>query len=356
MEYSANYKNPHPLFRLNNQRFNARAFRTLAVNYIAEGSKNQAYLGNFISDWLNDSDSISIQTSGTTSNPKVIRLPKVSFINSAIATAAYFGLVAGNSALCCLPFSFTAAKMMFVRSWVSGLKLDVIEPSSSPLENIKANTYDLSAMVPLQLQNSLLNINQIKTLLVGGATVPEGLASKVKGLDTAVFETFGMTETLSHIAAKNLSLGDIFFKVLPGIEIAKDQRGCLVVSAPLINPEKLTTNDVILLPSKSTFLWLGRHDNIINSAGVKIQPEVLEKQLKTQLKNRFFISAIPDDILGQKVVLIIEGEEMKLELDWHQIDPLKRPKVIYFIPNFLETSSGKIQRKKTMDLLNLNQS
>ena len=356
MKYSANYKNPHPLFRLNDQHFDARAFKTLALNYIADGSKNQAHLGNFISDWLNDSDFISIQTSGTTSNPKVIRLPKISFINSAKATAAYFGLIAGNSALCCLPFSFIAAKMMFVRSWVSGLKLDVIEPNSSPMENIKAKTYDFSAMVPLQLQNSLAKINQIKTLLVGGATVSEELASKIRGLDTAVFETFGMSETLSHIAAKNLSLGDVFFKVLSGIEIAQDQRGCLVVSAPLISPEKLTTNDVIFLLSKSTFIWLGRHDNIINSGGIKIYPEALEKLLKNQIKNRFFISAIPDDILGQKVLLIIEGEEKKLEIDWHQIDPLKRPKAIYFIPNFLETSSGKIRRKKTVDLLNLNQS
>lgn len=356
MAYFPNYKTPNPFFELNGKTIRNCEVIDIAKDFITNGTENVFCLGKFIKEWNDDKDSICINTSGTTSNPKVIRLPKVSFINSAIATAAYFGLVAGNSALCCLPFSFIAAKMMFVRSWVLGLKLDVIEPSSSPLENIKAKTYDLSAMVPLQLQNSFLNINQIKTLLVGGAMVSEELASKVKGLDTAVFETFGMTETLSHIAAKNLSLGDVFFKVLPGIEIAQDQRGCLVVSAPLINPEKLTTNDVILLPSKSTFIWLGRHDNIINSAGVKIQPEALEKQLKTQLKNRFFISAIPDDILGQKVVLIIEGEEKKLELDWHQIDPLKRPKVIYFIPNFIETSSGKIQRKKTVDLLNLNQS
>ena len=101
---------------------------------------------------------------------------------------------------------------------------------------------------------------------------------------------------------------------------------------------------------------MGRHDNIINSGGIKIYPEALEKLLKNQIKNRFFISAIPDDILGQKVLLIIEGEETKLEIDWHRIDPLKRPKAIYFIPNFLETSSGKIRRKKTVDLLNLNQS
>ena len=152
------------------------------------------------------------------------------------------------------------------------------------------------------------------------------------------------------------SVGDAFFKVLPGIEIAQDQRDCLIVSAPLINPKKITTNDVILLTSKSTFVWLGRYDNVINSGGIKIYPEVLEKKLENQIKNRFFIASFPDDRLGQKAVLIVEGENLELNLKWDQIEPLKRPKTIYFTSKFVETSSGKIQRQKTLDSLDLNKS
>ena len=164
---------------MNGQRYNAKSIKTLAFNHVANGSQNEIQLGNLILEWVSDTDFIAIQTSGTTSNPKIIRLSKTSFINSAKATAAYFGLVAGDSALCCLPFSFIAGKMMFVRAWVLGLKLDVIEPSSYPLERLPEKFYDFSAMVPLQLQNSISKINQIKTLLVGGASVPEALALKL---------------------------------------------------------------------------------------------------------------------------------------------------------------------------------
>jgi O-succinylbenzoic acid--CoA ligase len=223
------------------------------------------------------------------------------------------------------------------------------------LERLPEKFYDFSAMVPLQLQNSISKMNQIKTLLVGGASVSEALALKLKGHTTTVFETFGMTETVSHIAAKNLSLGGSFFEVLPGIEVTQDERDCLVVSAPQLSTETLTTNDVVSIVSDTTFKWLGRYDNVINSGGVKIHPERLEKELQKQLKVRFFIAALTDETLGQKVVLIIEGEVKKLELDWHQIDPIKRPKNIYFVPVFSETRSGKIQRQKTLELLNLNQ-
>lgn len=354
MEYTPNHNTPHTSFEINGQRYNAKSIKTLAFNHVANGSQNEIQLGNFILEWVNDIDFIAIQTSGTTSTPKVIRIPKASFINSAKATATFFGLDAGDSALCCLPFSFIAGKMMFVRAWVLGLKLDIIEPSSYPLEHLSEKFYDFSAMVPLQLQNSISKINQIKTLLVGGASVSEALALKLKGHTTTVFETFGMTETVSHIAAKNLSFGKSFFEVLPGIEVTQDERDCLVVSAPLLIPEKLTTNDVVSIVSDTTFKWLGRYDNVINSGGVKIHPERLEKELQKQLKVRFFIAALTDETLGQKVVLIIEGEVKKLELDWHQIDPIKRPKNIYFVPVFSETRSGKIQRQKTLELLNLN--
>ena len=355
MEYTPNHNTPHKSFEINGRRYNAKSIKILAFNHVANGSQNEIQLGNFILEWVNDIDFIAIQTSGTTSVPKMIRLSKTSFINSAKATAAYFGLVAGDSALCCLPFSFIAGKMMFVRAWVLGLKLDV-EPSSYPLERLSEKFYDFSAMVPLQLQNSISKINQIKTLLLGGASVPEALVFKLKGHTTSVFETFGMTETVSHIAAKNLSLGESFFEILPGIEVTQDERDCLVVSAPQLSNETLTTNDVVSIVSDTAFKWLGRYDNVINSGGVKIHPERLEKQLQKQLKVRFFIAALTDETLGQKVVLIIEGEVKELKLDWHQIDPIKRPKNIYFVPVFTETSSGKIQRQKTLELLNLNQS
>ena len=353
MEHHLTHNIPHQLFQLNGVHYGSTSIKDFAYNSIKEGTENESNLGQFILDWIDNSVQIELQTSGTTSKPTTILFPKEALINSAKATGVFFNLRPGNSALCCLPFSYIAAKMMFVRAWVLGLKLDIIEPSSSPLELI-SKPYDFSAMVPLQIHNSLSKLNQIGTLLVGGAAVSIDLAHQLKQYNCTVFETFGMTETVSHIAAKNLSESETVFRVLPNISIAQDDRGCLTVNAPHLNPKLLQTNDVVSLISNDTFKWLGRFDHVINSGGVKIHPEVLEQKLQNQIKAPFFIAGVPDEVLGQKVVLIIEGKAKQLDLDLNEMESIKRPKVTYFLPEFQRTKSGKIQRQKTLDLLNLN--
>ena len=346
-------KSLHPSFRLNGQKFNAKTIKALASFFIKKGTENEVCLGHFIKKWIDDSENILINTSGTISKPKLLPISKTSFVNSAKSTGSYFDLKPGDSALCCLPFSFIAGKMMFIRAWVLGLNLDIIEPSSTPLGTIPFMRYDFSAMVPLQLQNSISYISNIKILLVGGAPLSKSLASKIYGQKSYVYETFGMTETLTHIAVKNISLGESSFNILPNVSISQDSRGCLIVSAPDLSVHNLHTNDIINKISDYKFLWLGRYDNVINSGGIKIQPEILEKHIEGQIKNRFFITSIPDNKINEKVILIIEGKTQELDLKWNSINPMIRPKEIYFTKKFLETKSGKIQRKKTLYSLNL---
>lgn len=353
MEHHSTHTISHSLFQLNGVYYDSISIKDFAYSSIKEGNENESNLGQFILDWIDNSAHIELQTSGTTSKPTAILFPKEALINSAKATGAFFNLNSGDSALCCLPFSYIAAKMMFVRAWVLGLKLDVIEPSSNPLEFI-SKPYDFSAMVPLQVQNSLSGLNKIGTLLIGGAPIASTLVNKLNGHESSIFETFGMTETVSHIAAKNLSEGETVFRVLPNISIAQDNRGCLTVNAPHLNPRLLQTNDVVSLISKDAFKWFGRFDHVINSGGVKIHPEVLEQKLQNQIKTPFFIAGVPDEVLGQKAVLIIEGEAKQLELDLNEIETIKRPKDTYFLPKFHRTKSGKIQRQKNLEALNLN--
>ena len=349
------YNNFNEAFQLNGIHYSIDSLKVLAEDLILSVSENEKHLGVFILNWIDDSKDIVLKTSGTTSKPKHIIAPKSAFISSAKATGDFFNLLPENSALCCLPFSYIAAKMMFVRAWVLGLKLDVIEPSSSPLKHI-TKQYDFSAMVPLQVHNSISKLNQIKTLLVGGAPVSSSLQNQLKGHPSSIFETYGMTETVSHIAAKNLSKGEGVFTVLPDISIAVDDNDCLVVKAPKLTSEVLYTNDVVSLVSNDSFKWLGRFDNVINSGGIKIYPEQIEKALQDQINNRFYITSIPDQLLGQKVILILEGNSQDLQLNFSDIDSKKRPKNIYFIKEFCETTSGKIQRQKTLETLNLNHS
>jgi len=344
----------HSKFELNGSKFNVKNIKTFATNCINSVSKNEVDLGNFILDWIDDSKYISLFTSGTTSKAKHIKIEKVCLVNSALLTASYFNLKPGHKLLCCLPFSYIAGKMMLIRSFVIGLSLDIIEPSSNPLQLIDNNRYDFSSMVPFQVEKSLPKLSQIGTLLIGGAPVSKFLSSMLIGNESKIYETFGMTETVSHFAVKNLSMGESCFSLLPDISISLDHRNCLVVHAPKLNQERLVTNDVIMLLSSKKFIWLGRYDNIINSGGIKIHPEELEKQIENQVNLRYFISSVKDNELGEKVVLIIEGKKINIGFDWGEIDSKKQPKSIIFIEKFIETKNGKINRKKTKDLLNLN--
>ena len=186
MDKKINHKFIHPKFVLNGLKFNIRTIKTFALKCIDSEINNDVHLGNFILDWINDSEYISLFSSGTTFKEKQIKIKKVSLINSALSTALYFKLKSGDKLLCCLPFSYIAGKMMLVRSWVLGLSIDLVTPSSKPLQYINNQHYDFSSMVPFQVEKSLSKISQIKTLLIGGAPVSKSLALKLVGKESKI--------------------------------------------------------------------------------------------------------------------------------------------------------------------------
>lgn len=319
----------------------------------------------FIREWFNDQGLIHCRTSGSTGKPKTIGLERRHMINSAMATGQYFDLGPGSSALLCLPLAFIAGKMMLIRAMVLGWHLHSIEPSSTP--RIPKNIhYDFSAMVPLQLHNSLNNLNGISTLIVGGGEVSSFLKSRIENLSTKIFATYGMTETITHVALKPLNKlagfteeNDVF-SGLPGISFSKDSRQCLCIQAPAVSEEEVVTNDIVELMSDTQFKWIGRYDNIINSGGLKLIPELIEHKFKALIKERFFIAAIQDQVLGEKLILIVEGDKednmlKKLNdfqnLHSEEILRYEVPKMIFFANKFVQTETGKLRRKATMDLV-----
>ena len=309
-------------------------------------------LGIFIEKWVDSNSEISLQTSGSTGTPKTVLMSKQSMVNSALATGSYFKLSPGDSALSCLPFTYIAAKMMFVRAYVLGLELECIKPSSSPLE-LLSKSYDFCAMVPLQLENSISKLDPIKTLIVGGAPLSTALMDQLKNSTSTVYETFGMTETVSHIAVKNIRKSFSLFEVLPSVSIAVDARNCLLIEAPELASNTIQTNDLVRLHSKTTFEWVGRYDAVINSGGIKISPEQLEQQLEGLIQHRFFIASQKEAVLGAVVILVIESTTPYKSLDFEAIEPLKRPKHVYYVDQFIETPSGKIKRQETLAQLKL---
>ena len=357
------YNSIHPHFKLQGFHYTLSELQDVAYSLIKEGDKEEQLIGDFLMDWISPHDSISVKTSGSTGTPKNISLSKQAMANSAVSTGKYFGIKEKDTALLCLSASHIAAKMMLVRAMVLGLSLDYIDPSSSPLSGL-LKTYDFCAMVPLQLEKSLKDITKIKTLIVGGAPVSGELRSKLKNLPTHIFETYGMTETCSHIAVRPLNNFDPkdaqgsldSFYALPGIKVAQDDRNCLQIQAPSLGVDSLATNDVVTLISDTEFIWLGRWDHVINSGGVKLYPEQIEKKLGPLLRTSFMVTGIPDKELGEKLVLIVEGKVNKTSLrsGIEKLTDLKKyekPKAIYEVESFLRSENGKLRRKEINTML-----
>ncbi|MGK0413383.1 MAG: O-succinylbenzoic acid--CoA ligase [Polaribacter sp.] len=309
----------------------------------------------FLENWFSKDDVIIVQTSGSTGTPKSISIQKKFVINSAKATGAFFDLQENTTALLCLPIQYIAGKLMLIRALTLGWKLDSIDSNSNPLKKVEKQ-YDFSAMVPFQLENSLSKIHFIKKLIVGGGVVSSSLQEKLQTVSADVFATYGMTETITHIAVKKLNhfaslQGKMtiqsFYQTLPNITIYKDDRNCLVIDAPKVADEIIFTNDVVELISDRHFKWLGRFDNVINSGGVKLHPEKIEEKLAKIISNRFFVIGIPDEKLGEKLILLIEGNQKEMSFESINLTKFEIPKEIYFLDQFVETVSGKIQRKKT---------
>ncbi|NEV94314.1 AMP-binding protein [Psychroflexus sp. YR1-1] len=351
----------HPLFKINGQHFNRTELYSIAYSYVKEGEPFEEPIGNFLLDWLNDDyDSIKVRTSGSTGDPKTYFIDKQKMVNSALATGKFFKANENTTALLCLPADYIGGRMMLVRAITLGWDLDIVEPKSNPLDAL-FKTYDFCAMTPFQVDNSLGRLHLIKKLIIGGGAVSENLIGLIQGIPTKVFEVYGMTETISHIAARKLNpktdnTEKRPFKALPGISVSQNENNCLVIKAPKILDHELVTNDIVDVLTYKKFFWKGRLDNVINSGGIKIFPETLEKKLQKLITHRFFIAGLPHDSLGEQVVLFIEAPQSdKFLSDIREavdklgsLDKYEKPKHIYLIDKFEETGSGKINRKKTL--------
>lgn len=334
----------HNDFSLNGKHFVEDELIQLANQLIESNDIHDQDFGHLILQWFDFNDFILLTTSGTTGTPKQIKLQKQAVINSAKATGIHFNLQPKDSALLCLPTKYIAGKLMFVRALILGLHLDVINPSSNPLENI-SKEYDFVAMVPLQVLNSINKLFLIKKLIVGGAKLEQKIKEQIQNSQCDVYETYGMTETITHIAAKRIS--EDFFTALDHAKISVDERNCLVIEAPSVNPEKLITNDLVEIKKPNQFKWLGRIDNVINSGGVKLFPEQIEEKIAPFISKRFYVIGKEDFILGSKLVLVIESEPFDISNSiFDVLSPFEKPKEIQFVAKFKETATGKILRKE----------
>ncbi len=329
-------------------------FKNLNLNELKSQNSFEEKILSFIKEWFSSSPSVKVQTSGSTGTPKIFEVEKSKMLNSARMTCDFIGLKEADSALICLPIEYISGKMMVVRSIERKLNLYVKEPSTKPLGNL-SEIITFCAMTPLQVENSLDKIYLIKNLIIGGASVSNSLKVKISQTlkhfnpSTKVYETYGMSETLSHIALKEIyPKEEEYFTTFDSVEISQDERNCLKIYAPQLNSEVLQTNDIVELKNHKQFKFLGRADNIINSGGAKIYPEEIENLVKREIPNEVVAIGIPDEKLGQKLFLIVESkesEDLKSQILNIQFPKsFQKPKGIIFVDKIPRTHNGKVNR------------
>ena len=312
---------------------------------------------NFSFEWLDEKNKFFlVATSGSTGKPKSISISRYEMINSALATADYLKLKEGQSSLLILPAQFIAGKMMIVRALILGLDFYYLEPKTDILLQIDRK-YDFCAAIPLQIQK-VLNSNVPEKLdlftevIIGGAALANEDIVKLKDFSTHFYATYGMTETITHIAMKPLngSRASKSYQCLPGISIDQDDRDCLRIYSQRLPQEITMTNDRVELINEKEFLLLGRVDAVINSGGLKIQAEQLEELIKENLNLEIMIGYREDKTLGQKLVLLLEGQAEEFDKQELQekltkiLAKNKVPKEILFIPKLFKTPNQKLNR------------
>ncbi|MGB5942784.1 MAG: AMP-binding protein [Leeuwenhoekiella sp.] len=343
----------HTAFTLNGNKLSVGGLKEFAHECIKMGEFYEEQMGSFLLEWLNDKNHIMVNTSGSTGDPKSIKIFKTHMANSALATQKHFKLPEGTTALLCLPVRYIAGKMMLVRAMVLGWRIDVVHPRSNPLDTV-FKRYDFCAMTPFQLDHSVARLHLIAKMIVGGGPFSESLKQLVQNVDTKVYETYGMTETVSHIAARRINSKKTKpdgnpFKTMSKVTVSKDSRGCLVIKAPEVSVDPVVTNDMVDLISYKKFVWLGRIDNVVNSGGIKLFPEQIEMKLAPQLDVDFFVTGEPDDALGEKIILILETESVETaKLDFSPLSAYEVPKAVYCTPSFKRTETGKVKRGATL--------
>jgi O-succinylbenzoic acid--CoA ligase len=349
------------MITINNKLYSERELRNIYTSYSNLDGYYREIL-EFIAQWMDDTEYITVETTGSTGTPKKIIHKKVHMMQSAINTQQYLGLLPSDSALLCLPVKYISGKMMIVRAFVTKFNLIIQQPSSNPFSMINARV-DFASITPYQLSKSFETLKNmaIRNIIVGGAEIPASLEKKLDEIPSNIYATYGMTETCSHIALRKVNGKDASpaYEALAGVSFSTNENYCLIINAKNIADKPIETRDVVELIDDKHFKWLGRFDNVINSGGIKIFPEEIEKKIETLIPYPFIIAGEKDENLSETVCLYIEHDTELSNSEKNQlIDKLKTvlekyqmPRKIRSIKQFVYSNNGKLLRKETIGKL-----
>jgi o-succinylbenzoate---CoA ligase len=349
-------------------------FKQISESAIASLPSEMQGAAKLVAGWQSGKKTFELKTSGSTGIPKTIQLYRDKIEYSAHQTAQAFGINPGDTLLCCLGLNYVAGFMMVMRALVIGCNLVIEESVSNPLAAIpEYQNIDFASFVPLQIEailndeRTLRKLKKLKTILLGGAPVNESLQIKLQEIRVPVYHSYAMTETYTHVAIRRLNgeKRSKYYYPMPGVLLSADSRGCLVIKSFVTDNNPLITNDLVELNPDGSFLWVGRYDNIINSGGIKIQIEKIETVCENifvgmGISQAFFAAGLPDERLGQKLVIVVEDKQWGEKMINNFNDQLSArlgkyevPKDILFVDSILKTATGKVDRNGTIGRLYL---
>lgn len=311
----------------------------------------------FLAEWNNSEPTVRVHTSGSTGKPKEMFVEKSRMLASAKMTCDFLNLKPGNTALLCMPLDYIAGKMVVVRSIERQMRLIEVEPSSHPLAEV-TDAIDFAAFVPLQVKKTLEceaeaeKFQNIKNVIIGGGAIDADLASRLCVCVNNIYSTYGMTETLSHIALRRLNGKDasLWYTPFKGVTLSQTDDGCLVIDAPLVCDQRLITNDIVEMNPQGQFRVLGRKDNVINTGGVKVQIEEVERRIYESVHHSdFMITSCEDATFGEAVVLLLPRfltaeQRIGMEDAISRLPRYWKPKKIIDVDNLPTTGTGKADR------------
>ena len=333
-------------------------FNSKKIIFKTEEKDTYDKVQSFLEIWNNSSDFFEVNTSGSTGIPTRHKLSKKIALESVKLSMSYFKILPKSSFALALSVDTIGGKMQILRALAADSTLYILDLKRNPISEIDF-PIDLISLVPLQVQQIIAEtpdkLRYFKHILLGGAPVSEILSKQLASFPCSFYESYGMTETYSHVAIRNLSKAENGFTALDGITFSTRDKN-LIIHAPQLEIQALETRDAVDLISESQFRVLGRTDFAINSGGYKFHPEMLEAKLLQFIKRNFFIVGEPDPVYGECVTFYIEEDytekqnQYLLELFKQELKQYEQPKKIYFVPQFQYTSSGKINRLATQQL------
>ncbi len=318
----------------------------------------QKEIVDFVELWCSSATSFAIHTSGSTGTPKVVEHLRYELVQSALRTNYFFKLDHTSVFFLCLPFQHVGGRMMLIRAMLAKAKLICVAPSANPLQCIKLNEpITFAAFTPMQCfemmkeEQSAILFSSIQKVIIGGGKISDALLTLLNDMPNAIYETFGMTETISHIALRSIApIKENYFQCLEGISVATNQDSLLHIRVE--HQEAISTNDVVEIIDSKRFRWLGRQDEVINTGGIKVFAHQIESKLQAQFTVPFFITDVADDKFGQRVVLVLQSQEMAESLAKSSFETLlnyERPKSIFVLKQFDFSPLGKLLKKSSVE-------